>query len=204
VAFILAQRNLPELDLVGYSWGTAIAGQLAGEAPDRIRRLVLAGPLWLREGGATAAPDAKLGAYRTVDAAGIIRRWTTGRDAHERAVIAPAQRLERWADAAVASDPRSAIQDPPRLRAPAGVVKDVQEYWLRGQPTYDPGRIRCPTQIVVGEWDRETTPEQGQALFKQLTGSAERRYTVIGGGTHSLLLENQRHQLYDVARAFLT
>ncbi len=70
----------------------------------------------------------------------------------------------------------------------------------KDKPTYDPGLIRCPVQIVVGEWDRETSPAQGLQVFDRLRGTSTRRYTVIGAATHSMLLETQRHQLYDVAR----
>jgi pimeloyl-ACP methyl ester carboxylesterase len=203
VEFILARRGLARLDLVGYSWGSAIAGQLAGEIPEKIRRLVLAGALWVMDGRSQAGAGGQLGAYRTVDAEAVVRRWTAGLNEQQRAAIAPPERLQRWAEAVVASDPESAAHDPPRLRAPAGVIKDVQTFWLRGRPTYDPARIRCPTLVVVGEWDRETTPAQGRALFEHLTGSARRRYTVIGCGSHSLLLEEQRHELYHVVAGFL-
>jgi pimeloyl-ACP methyl ester carboxylesterase len=83
------------------------------------------------------------------------------------------------------------------------VVHDVQQRWQKGIPTYDPSIIQCPVTIVVGEWDRETTPQEGKTVFEQLTGSSHRRYTVIGGATHSMLLENQRHQLYETVRGFL-
>ena len=203
IAFILEHSGAARLDLLGYSWGSAICGQVAGESPDRVRRLVLAGPLWLMDGATAAVPPGPLGAYRRVGAEAIVRRWTMGLDEHQKGAVAPPERIQRWAAAAVASDPDAASVDPPQLRAPSGVIKDVRDFWLAGSPSYDPGRVRCPTLVVVGEWDRETTPAQGAALFGALTAAAERRYTVIGGGTHSLLLENQRHQLYAVVRDFL-
>ena len=58
-------------------------------------------------------------------------------------------------------------------------------------------------QIVVGELDQETTPAQGQQLFARLSAAKTKQLTVIGQGTHSLLLENNRHQLYRVVDAFL-
>lgn len=203
VTFIVQRSGAAGLDLLGYSWGSAICAQVAGEIPDIVRRLVLAGPLWLMDGASSAVPLGALGAYRRVDAEAIVRRWTMGLNAQQQAAIAPPERLQRWARAAVASDPDAAMLDPPQLRAPAGVIKDVRDYWLAGRSTYDPARVRCPILVVVGEWDQETTPAQGAALFAALTGSAQRRYTVIGGGTHALLLENQRHELYAVVRDFL-
>ena len=61
-----------------------------------------------------------------------------------------------------------------------------------------------PVQIVVGELDLETTPAQGQQLFSRLTAATVKQLSVIGQGTHSLLLENNRHQLYRLVDGFLT
>jgi pimeloyl-ACP methyl ester carboxylesterase len=201
--FILAERDASNLDLVGYSWGTAIAGQIAGEEPGRVRRLALGGALWLKSGKPQIAIAGPLGAYRTVTADATIRRWTVGLDDDQKATIAPPERFAHWAAAAIASDPESTTHHPPQLRAPTGVVYDVTQRWLKGNPTYDPSMIHCPVAIVVGEWDQETTPDQGKAVFAQLTGTAQRRFTIIGGATHSLLLENQRHQLYEAVHGFL-
>lgn len=203
IDFILARQSVPTLDLIGYSWGTAICGQVAGEATDKIRRLVLAGALWVQAGKVQIAVDGPLGAYRLVDAAGSLKRWTIGLDDRQKAAIGPAARRAQWADAAIASDPESARYQPPVLRAPTGVVKDVTDYWLNDTPTYDPALIKCPTLIVVGEWDQETTPVQGQQVFARLTGTATRRFTLIGAATHLMLLENQRLHLHETVRGFL-
>ncbi|MDH3641544.1 MAG: alpha/beta hydrolase [Gammaproteobacteria bacterium] len=201
--FILAERGAESIDLVGYSWGTAITAQIAGEEPQKVRRLVLGGAIWLRTKPSQIAIGGSLGAYRIVTAPATIKRWTIGLDESQKNAIAPPERFAQWAAAAIASDPDSSGHDPAQLRAPTGVVRDVQESWQQGSPTYDPSLIRCPVAVVVGEWDKETTPEEGRTVFEKLTGAAERRFTIIGGGTHSLLLENQRHQLYETVRGFL-
>lgn len=202
--FILASRQQTQLDLIGYSWGTAIAGQLAGQCVGQVRRLVLAGALWVPKGPMQVAVDGPLGAYRLVSAEATHKRWTVAIDATQMAAIGTAAERETWAQAAVASDPQAALHSPALLRAPTGVVKDVTECWMQAKPTYDPGAIRCPTLVVVGEWDRETTPEQGLAVFARLSGTASRRFVMIGAATHLMLLERQRHQLFDVVGEFLT
>ncbi len=203
VRHICAVRGVTAIDLIGHSWGTAICGQVAAGEPALVRRLVLFGALWVNPGTVQIPVSERLGAYRLVDAAATVKRWTVNLDATQRAAIASEAALVAWAEAAVATDPEAARHDPPRLRAPAGVVKDVRDYWLAGRATYDPGAIISPTLVVVGEWDQETTPAQGQAVFSRLSNAAERRYTVIGAGTHLLLLERQRHQLYATVREFL-
>jgi pimeloyl-ACP methyl ester carboxylesterase len=203
VRHICAVRSVPAIDLIGHSWGTAICGQVAASEPALVRRLVLFGALWINVGTVQIPVGERLGAYRLVDAAATVRRWTINLDAAQRAAIASEAALAAWAEAAVASDPEAARHDPPRLRAPTGVVKDVRDHWLAGRATYDPGAIASPTLVVVGEWDQETTPAQGQAVFSRLSQAAERRFTMIGAGTHLLLLERQRHQLYATVREFL-
>ena len=204
IDFIIAKRALTALDLIGYSWGTAIAGQVAGDCPQQVRRLVLAGALWLRAGAAQIAVDGPLGAYRLVSAAASVQRWTYGIDAAQMEAIGTRASRKVWAQAAVASDPESQRHSPPLLRAPTGVVHDLAECWLKDSPTYAPSRICCPTLVVVGEWDQETTPAQAQAVFAQLSASETRRLVIIGGATHLMLIERQRQQLFCVVDGFLS
>ncbi|MDE0941135.1 MAG: alpha/beta hydrolase [Alphaproteobacteria bacterium] len=202
IDFILGQRDLPRLSLIGYSWGTLIGGTYAGQQPDKIERLVLYGAAWMGTGGAisTGKPP---GAYRMVDAEAAIARWCRELDDSQIASIASPDHRTAWANAFLASDPEASRHRPPQARAPAGVVKDVQARLLGDTPPYDPSLIQAPTMIIVGDWDRETRPEQGKALFDLLSNTAERRYVLIGGGTHSLLIENQRGGLHRTVDGFL-
>ena len=202
VDYILQQRGLPRLALIGYSWGTLICGAYAGQQPDKVERLVLYGAAWLSAGAAIAAGGPP-GAYRMVDADAVIARWCRELDKGQIARLGSPAHMAAWADVAIASDPESGRHDPPQLRAPAGVVKDIMERNAGRQPSYDPGLIRAPTMVVVGEWDRETTPEQGRTVFGLLPDDIDRQYVVIGGATHSMLIENQRGALHTVVDGFL-
>jgi hypothetical protein len=55
----------------------------------------------------------------------------------------------------------------------------------------------------MGDLDIETTPEQGWQVFKRLEGTAKRQYSVLGLGTHSMLLERNRLELFEVCDHFL-
>ncbi len=204
VDFICAARDCAMVDLIGYSWGTAIGGQVATECPARVRRLVLAGALWIPEGPMQVAVEGTLRPYRLVTEEATARRWTVGLNDMQKAAIGSAASRAQWAQAAVASDPQSCRHTPALLRAPTGVVKDVTECWMQGRPTWEPSLVRCPTLVVVGEWDHETTPAQGREVFARLSGTDIRRFVVIGGATHLMLLERQRQQLYEVVAAFLS
>lgn len=107
----------------------------------------------------------------------------------------------QWCEDVIGSDPISG--DTGQLRAPTGVLKDFRHCAATGEPWYHPEAIKAPVQIVVGELDRETTPAQCQEVFNRLTSAETKRMTIIGSGTHTLLLEDRRRELYQVAAAFL-
>ena len=66
VDYVLASRGLPKINLMGWSWGTSIAGRYAAGHNDKIERLVLYAPAWTFE-PPVAPPKEPLPAYRLVD-----------------------------------------------------------------------------------------------------------------------------------------
>lgn len=203
IDYILAATGNQELMLIGYSWGTAICGGVAATHGDKISRLVLLGALWTNIEPRGVKVDGALGAYRLADRAAAAARWVIGLDDAQITAVVPPGRIDNWVTAILASDPANSPGKPQVLRAPTGVVKDIQTYWTKQKPTYDPAAITPPTLVIMGEWDHETTPEQGWAVFQGLINAAERRYIVIGAGTHSLLLENQRGALFAAVDSYL-
>ena len=201
VSFILQERQIERVDLIGYSWGSVICGTYAGRFPEKVGSLVLSGALWLEGLTPPDSPSAPLGAYRTVTIEAMLERWALGLEPAAIDRIVSETERRRWCEQTASCDPD--FETTGLLRAPTGVMQDYLHFRGTGTDWYDPGLIQAPVQIVVGELDRETTPAQGQRLFARLSSASARRCTVIGGGTHSLLLENQRHELYGVVSAFL-
>jgi pimeloyl-ACP methyl ester carboxylesterase len=204
IDFILAKRLSTRVSLIGYSWGTAICGAYAGMHPDRVKRLVLSGALWVERGTTPRGIVADLGAYRNVDAHSAMARWGVGLSDSEFEEIVDSRLVKKWCEDVIQCDPKANNTSPPMLRAPSGVLKDFAHCSKSGEPWYDPSLIEAPTQIVVAEYDRETTPEQGRAVFGKLNNAIEKRMTVIGSGTHSLLLERNRQALFEVVASFLS
>jgi len=65
VDFIMNRRHVEKVNLMGWSWGTAIMGLYTTTHNATVARLVLYAPQWLDK--ASVAPDApRLGAHRTV------------------------------------------------------------------------------------------------------------------------------------------
>ena len=92
---------------------------------------------------------------------------------------------------------------PPVLRAPNGVRQDGDEFHSAGKGYYDPAKITVPTLLVHAEWDRDTPPYMGQALFPLLVNAPGKRYVQLPEGTHTIMMEKNRLMLFEAVQAFL-
>lgn len=204
VDFILQRRGVAKLNLMGWSWGTLIMGWYTAQHNDRVAKLVLYAPQWLRNAPAPTDAGAKLGAYRTVTREAAKTRWLTGVAENKKADLIPAGWFEAWADATFATDPVGAAHVPPVLRAPNGVVADSREFWKNaGKPLYDPADIRVPTFLAHAEWDADLPSYMLDAYFEKLVNVPYKRYVQIGEGTHTVIMEKNRMQLFQTVQQFL-
>jgi pimeloyl-ACP methyl ester carboxylesterase len=200
VDFILKRRNAQRVSLVGWSMGTTFMARYASLNPGKVEKLVLYAPVW-HEPTLKAPPYS--GAYRTGTRESIRPFNTAGIPKDRVAEISPTEWYDKWWQANLATDPVGAARTPPVLRAPNGVLRDLNDFWARGKPTYDAAAVRAPTLLVMGEWDVITPPEQGLALFKRLVNAKERRVMVLSEGSHSMGVEKNRLHLIREVQGFL-
>ena len=75
--------------------------------PDKVARLMLYAPGWLRTTPSLLAPPGggPLGAYRTVTREQAKARWLNGVPEDKQAALIPPGWFEQWADATWATDP---------------------------------------------------------------------------------------------------
>ncbi len=203
VDHILARRHLQKLDLMGWSWGTSTMATYTAANPGKVERLVLYAPIWLRETASLIAQNGPIGAYRTVVRDAALKRWMTGVPEGKQADLIPAGWFDQWWGATLATDPQGSKQNPPALRAPNGVMFDVQRFWSSGKPTYDPAKITVPVLLIQAEWDQDTPPYMSRALFPLLVNAPEKRYVMIGEGTHTVMMEKNRMGLFREVQTFL-
>lgn len=202
VEHILQRRGIEKLNLLGWSWGTTTMGSYAAQNPQRVNKLVLYAPVWLRK-EPLKLPPGPLPAYRIVTKDAAKQRWLNGVPPEKVKGLIPEGWFEAWVDATFATDAVGAQQNPPVLRAPNGVIDDIQNFWAAGKPKYDPTKITSPTLIIHAEWDQDTPAYMSQALFPLLTSAAYKRYVVIGEGTHTVIMEKNRMQLFSETQLFL-
>jgi pimeloyl-ACP methyl ester carboxylesterase len=204
VDFILQKRNIPRLNLLGWSWGTTLMATYTTQNANKVERLVLYAPAWIRQTPSLVqAGPGKLAAYRMVTREQAKERWYTGVPEDKKAALIPPGWFDAWADATFATDPVGAQMSPPVVRAPNGVIQDSTEFFAAGKPYYDPSKITVPTLLIHAEWDKDTPPYMAQTLFPLLVNSPGKRYVALAEGTHSIIMERNRLKLFEAVQAFL-
>ncbi|HYA72286.1 MAG TPA: alpha/beta fold hydrolase [Roseiarcus sp.] len=203
IDYVLKTRNIPKLNLFGWSWGTSIAGSYTSLHNDNINRLILYAPAWLWQ-PPVAPTGAPIAAYRMVAKDFAKARWLKGVSEDKQATLIPPGVFDAWWDATLATDPVGSKMNPPMLRAANGVFDEFINGWMAGKPYYDPGKITVPTLLIHAEWDADLPSYQAQAYFKQLTNVPYKRFVEIGEGTHTVMLEKNRMQFFREIMGFLS
>lgn len=200
VDFILKRRGVAKINLVGWSWGTAIMAGYTAKNNDKVSRLVLYAPLWTLK---DAPPISGAGAYRSVQKGAARQRGLRGIPAGREQEISPDAWFDQWWAANEATDPDGTKQTPPVVRAPNGVLDDLAKYWSKGQATWNPADIRVPVLMIIAEWDQDTPLYMSYELFPQLKNAPLKRLVVLGEGTHAVALEKHRGVLFQQVQTFL-
>ncbi|MFL5434777.1 MAG: alpha/beta hydrolase [Myxococcales bacterium] len=198
--FIRQKRGAPRIVVMGWSWGTTIMASYTVQNLDKVERLVLYAPQWLRSTPPLISGE---GAYRTVSIDSARDRWLKGVPEDKKATLIPPGWFEQWAEATFATDPALSKETPKKLRAPNGTLADTKDFWSSGKPVYDPAQITVPTLIVHAEWDQDLPTPMARAVFEKLTAAHYKRFVEIGEGTHTIIMEKNRMQLFREVQMFL-
>ena len=134
-------------------------------------------------------------AYREVDPIVFQERWFKGLDP------AIAELVEKRGWTRILTD--ALASGNARIRVPNGSVRDIANFWMANRPLYEPRLIAAPTLVIVGTQDRDTPPVIGRAVYDLLTVS-DRRFVEVPGGTHFMLMEPARGELFATVREFLS
>jgi pimeloyl-ACP methyl ester carboxylesterase len=204
VEFVKKRRNIERVNLLAWSWGTAIMQWYTSLNSQKVEKLVLFAPVWIRQTASLVQTGpGPTPAYRSVNMAQAKTRWLTGVPEDKKATLIPAGWFEAWSAATIATDPVGAAQNPPVLRAPNGVVADGLKYWGNGVIPWKPEDIKVPVLLIKAEWDQDTPAYMAQNLFPKLTGAPYKRYVELGEGTHTIIMEKNRMNLFREVQLFL-
>jgi pimeloyl-ACP methyl ester carboxylesterase len=183
-----------QVHLVGYSWGTIVAGYLLTEYGVAVDSLVQYAPIYdppeaLRERFAPGDPPA---AYRTVTENEARERWAAQRPDES----VPDDAFVAFWNAVHDSGQRVGDTE---IRAPNGTLVDLAA--AVDERPYDAAAIEVPALVVRGSLDTASTRPDALALFDAL-GTDDRTYTEVAGGSHFTQLEAVRETLTAIVAGF--
>ena len=145
VDFILQRRNIPRLNLLGWSWGTTLMATYTTQNASKVERLVLYAPAWIRQTPSLVqGGPGKLGAYRMVNRDQSKERWYTGVPEDKKAALIPAGWFDAWADATFATDPDGAKMTPLSFVLRTASCRTAPNSSAPASPITIPPRSRCP------------------------------------------------------------
>jgi pimeloyl-ACP methyl ester carboxylesterase len=198
IRFIGEYHRVGRISLIAHSWGTMVAGQLAGRCPDLVDRMVFFGAIAPRP---ACSEPAQLPAWRLISLQDQWDRFVADVPAGAQPVLSR-RHFDDWGERYLDADPASRTRSPPAVKTPSGAFQDIFDAWA-GKPAYHPGLIRAPVMLIRGAWDSYCTDADALRLFDALTSSPLRRDVKIARATHLMHLEEARHALHREAQAFL-
>jgi len=183
VDFILQRRNIPRLNLLGWSWGTTLMATYTTQNAAKVERLVLYAPAWIRQTPSLVRAGAgKLGAYRTVNRDQSKERWYTGVPEDKKAALIPAGWFDAWADATFATGREDESAGPScseRRRAGQRRILWRRQALLRSRQDHGPHIIG---QRRMGQRYAALHGTNPVSAFGELAGKTLRR--ACGGNAH--------------------
>ena len=191
VRFICDHHALPRVSLIAHSWGSIVAGELAGRCPELIERLVFFGPIAQRD---AQGERQRLVGWRLVSLQDQWERFVADVPAGAAPVLSQ-RHFDEWGERYLDSDPASRTRAPAAVKVPSGAFQDIYDAWA-GELAYDPGNVRAPVAIIRGEWDGMCRDADARWLYDGLSASPLRRDIKIGRATHLMHLEENRFALY--------
>jgi pimeloyl-ACP methyl ester carboxylesterase len=173
----------------GQSGGALRAAAFAQAHPERVERLVLDGFVWTGKGSPTLArrrerlDEWRASPRRKTDRAFFQTIFNRDHPAFGDPLVA-----EAWADYELALDDSF----------PTGTYLDMSA----NLPLIDPARIRCPVQIIRGEFDGIAADDDLIEFFRLLPNK-DKQFCLMAGQAHVGPQAVNRHRFLHVMQAFL-
>lgn len=198
--FITAATGHARVDVIAHSWGTAVACLAAGDNPDAVGRLVLFGPIAVRQRPRyLPRPDGP--AWRIITCAAQFERFVEDVPEGEAPVLDRSE-FDSWAGLYLDTDPKSRDYEEEGVKVPSGPFVEILRAW-HGERLYDPALVKSPVCLIRGAWDGLATDADARVLFDGFTASPDLRDIKIARGTHLMHLERMRRALWQESIGFL-
>lgn len=179
VDYILEQKGVDKISILGWSWGTQTTGLYTMNHPEKVSKLILYAMGWKGRPTNKSRPLPKE-QYRINDETAARSDFIAGQ--YEPDVV------EKYVNEALATDPKS----------PNGVIVDQ----ITKFPILKPELIKIPTLIIHPEKDFLATEAETLEFFAKL-GTAYKSYMALPEGGHAILLEKNYKKFQAAVLGFL-
>lgn len=196
--FISSKTGHGQIAIIAHSWGTIPAGAFAASNPERVKALVLFGPIAARAGDLSIY---NLTPTRVVTIEDQHTKFVQDTPADHAPVLDEAA-FAIWAQRYLATDPKSETRAPASVEVPSGPIADVRLAWS-GQYPYDPAMLHTPTLILRGAWDRFVTDADAAWFRTAFTSVDDFTDIKLPKGGHLMHLESGRGDVWQATRDFL-
>jgi pimeloyl-ACP methyl ester carboxylesterase/heme-degrading monooxygenase HmoA len=200
VDYILTETGQRKVILIGHSWGASVAALYAEKYPEKVEKLVLFAPLVARDEKGkedevktsfeSLTPDERVSSMQDLTPAGLMTR------------LEPSL-FTQWKNEWLQSDEKAVKKDRTKVYFPSGPSKDIEDL-KHSKRYYHPSLVKAPVMVVRGEWDNFPNDEDALNLIGSFKNSSQKKYVIIGRGTHVLHLEKSRHRLYEEVNNFIS
>jgi pimeloyl-ACP methyl ester carboxylesterase len=192
VDYIRARRAVERVSLVAWSLGGPRAGGYAAAHPDRVDRLVLLAPAYVRTSRLDPPPLPASGtAMNPQSRAEFMANWA--RQTQCEGQVDPEAAEAVWA-AMLASDPVGATWGPGVRRAPQTTT------W--GWNAEVVAKTRTPALLVAPVLDAQVSPDRVRELYEDF-GAPQKVLLDLGCASHNAMWEGNRGLLFRATREWL-
>lgn len=187
---VVAESGRATAIVFGQSGGALRAAAFAQARPERVERLILDGFVWTGKGSPTLAKRReRLAEWRSSNRRKTDRAFFQTIFNRDHPAFGDPLVAEAWADYELA------LGD----SFPTGTYLDMSA----NLPLIDPAKIRCPVQMIRGEFDGIATDDDLIEFFR-LIPNREKQFCLMAGQAHVGPQAVNRHRFIHVMQGFLT
>jgi pimeloyl-ACP methyl ester carboxylesterase len=192
VDYIRTLRDVPRVSLIGWSLGGPRAGGYAAQMPDKVAKLVLLAPAYLRERSEQPQPSTGGVAFNVQSHADFTANWERQTGCGNQYDAAAAAAVWR---AMLESDPVGATWGQGVRRAPTTTV------WGFGKAAVE--KMQTPTLMVAAVHDKQVDPSRVRDYFDDL-GADNKVLLDLGCVSHNAMWETNHLLLFRASLEWLT
>lgn len=204
IDFILKQSGAKKLTIIATSRGAIPAGYYANAHPEKLDKVVFNSPIVRRD---NIDPAIIKGLFGNADRP-TLNYYEIPMD--KRLAMLTDDRPQgtdvQLEDDFIKHWPKDSLSErgtqQGTIKVPGGFAQDIYDAW---HGTYwDPTKITVPVLITRGDYDHVlTTRDDTDWLYAHLTNAPSKRSVLIDKGTHAMLFEKKRFELYREVQLFL-